>query len=346
MKKRNIFGIIVLFLVIVRLLIPPIALMVLNRLLDRKIGTYYGHVQDLDLSLYRGAYQLQGLEIKKRDSKNPPLLFTKEIDLSIAWRGLLKKNITTDVTVFEARIEIADSEDKSKKQTGYEEPTEHWSDVFDALVPISIETLKINNSALSFTNRDLKAPLAVVVEKIELLAHNLRSHSQGELSPFYLKAVIQKHAKLDVSGNLNILANPPEGEVDIKIEKFKMASINKLLRLYLPIDFTKGNLSVYAEAVSTGGNAHGYAKLFLSDADIIAPKQKYLGAKHFFIEIGTAFGNWLLKNRKTKIVALRLPFNYQNGKLDVNATAAFWSAVHNSGEALKPGFEHSVSLKK
>ncbi len=346
MKKLKIFSIIILVLIVIRLIIPAFALAVLNHLLDQKMGTYYGHVQDLDLSLYRGAYQLQDLEIKKRDSKNAPLLFIKEIDLSMAWRGLLKKNITADVTLIEAKVEIADSEDKAKKQTGLEEPTENWRAVFDTLVPISIETLKVHQSTLSFTNRDLKEPLAVVVKKVELQVHNLRSHPQGELSPFYLKAEIQNHAKIDVIGKLNILANPPEGEVDFKIEKFKMASINQMLLLYIPVDFTKGELSVFAEAAFSGGNTHGYAKLFLNDVDIIAPKQKYIGIKHFFVEIGTAFGNWLLKNNKTKKVALRLPFNYQNGKLDLNSSDAFWSAIKNNSEAMKPGIENSVSLKK
>lgn len=290
--------------------------------------------------------QPQGLEIKKRDSKNPPLFFAKEIDLSVAWRALLKKNITADVTVFEARVELADSLDKRKKQTGFEEPKEHWSDVFDLIFPISIETLKINNSALLFTNHDLKAPLALAIEKIELQAHNLRSRSKGERSPFYLKAKIQKHAKLDVSGELNILADLPEAQVDIKLEKFQMSSINKMLRLNVPIDITKGELSLYAEAVSFAGNAHGYAKLFFNDVDIIAPKQKYLGAKHFFIEIGTAFGNWLLKNRKTKILALRLPFDYRNGKLKIDSVEAFRSVVRNYDKTLKPDIENSVSLKK
>ena len=52
MKK---LGFILIGLLIVRLLIPPVALSVLNRLLDKKMGVYFGHIQDLDLSLYRGA---------------------------------------------------------------------------------------------------------------------------------------------------------------------------------------------------------------------------------------------------------------------------------------------------
>ena len=343
MKK---LGFILIVLLVVRLLIPPVALSILNGLLDKKMGVYFGHVQDLDLSLYRGAYQLKGLEIKKRDSNNPPLISAQEIDMSIAWRGLLKKNITTDVTITKARIEIADSQDKTKKQTGYEEPKERWSDVFDTLVPISIETLKIHDSALYFTNRDFKTPLAVKVENIELEASNLRSRDKEELSPFFLKAEIQKHAILDLKGEINILSDPPQVDADIKLEKFKLASINKILRMYIPLDITKGELSLFAEAASEGGRAHGYAKIFLTDVDVIAPKQKYIGPKHFFMEMGSAFGNWFLKNNKSKKVAFKVPFSYSNGKLDIGTSEAFWSAVKNMSDALKPGLEKSVSLKR
>ena len=184
------------------------------------------------------------------------------------------------------------------------------------------------------------------IEKIELQANNLNSRSQGELSPFLLAAQIQKHAKLDVRGELNVLSKPREGDMDIIIEKLNIASLNNLLRHYVPLDFKKGELNVYAEAKASGRNVHGYAKLFFNDADIITPKQKYPGVKQYFAEIGTAFGKWYLKNSKSHKIAFRLPFNYQNGKLDINSNVAFWSAVHNSNEALKPGLENSISLKK
>jgi hypothetical protein len=341
---------IILVLVLLRLCLPAVALAVLNNVLDKNLGTYRGHVEDLDLSLYRGAYQLQGLEIKKIADKGPPLVFIKEIDLSLAWRALLKNEINADVTVEAAQINLADSQDKSKKQIGIEdgvqESKENWRALFKSIIPISIESLEIHNSAVSFVNRDLKVPYAVELKKIELHALNLRTHSVDQFSPFGMSAQLQKHADLKVDGQLNILSEKPEFDMNLKIENFHVNTVNEILRHYIPLDITKGDLSLYSEAVAAGGRAHGYVKVFLSDGDIIAPKQNYLGVKHFFIEIISAFGNWLLKNNKTHKVAFKLPFTYENKKIDINGSDAFWSAVENSGDALKTGFDNSVNLPK
>ena len=66
--------------------------------------------------------------------------------------------------------------------------------------------------------------------------------------------------------------------------------------------------------------------------------------KHFFIEIASAFGNWLLKNNKTDMVAAHIPFSRSHGKFDIGASEAFWSAIDNKSEQLKPGLENAISL--
>ena len=137
--------------------------------------------------------------------------------------------------------------------------------------------------------------------------------------------------------------------MDLEFENFKISSINNILRAYVPIDITKGRLSLYGEVVSLNAELKGYLKLFLKDTDIIAPKQNYSGIKHFFIEVGAAILNFFLKNPETKDVAMKFPFVYKNGDLNASFSDAFWSAVRNSekGEPhIKQGIENSVSFKK
>ncbi|MGZ3691756.1 MAG: DUF748 domain-containing protein [Pseudobdellovibrio sp.] len=341
---KKIIIILLIICVVIRIVLPFAALNVLNNLLEKKMGVYRGHVEDLDLSLYRGAYQLLGFEIKKRNTEETPLLFIKQIDLSIAWRALLQKHLTMDITIDAGTVHLSDSKDKSKKQFGNEESKESWSAVFDTIIPISIETLIVHNSSVYFTNHDQKLVLPVKLERIELQAHDLRTHSKDQLSPFDFSATLQSHAPLHVSGRLDILKDWPEGEAHIEMEKFEISSINSVLRYYIPLDITHGEASIYSEIASEPHNTvHGYFKLFLANTDVIAPNQKYLSWKHFFIEVGTAVGNWALKNAKTHNVAVRLPFRYENGKLDLDPWKGFWSAVSNSNTAIKPGLEHSVT---
>lgn len=332
-------------LVVIRILLPPVCLWGLNRALDSKLGVYRGHIGDFDLSLYRGAYQIQDLIIEKRDGSQPPILKVREVDLSVAWRALFRKNISADVSIDGLQVRLADSENKSKKQTGGEEPLKNWEAAGGLLVPIAIETLVIRDSAVYFTNNDLKAPLPVALEKINLRAENLRSQPTDEMSPLEASALLQQHAGLWVKGELDLRPKKPRVDLDFKIEHFRPSSLNKMLRLYIPLDVTKGDVALYGELAAEDGAARGYAKFFLKDGDIIAPAQDYLGVKHFFIEIATAFANWLLKSNETRTIAARIPFKYDKEGLDIKASDAFWSAVKNRGDQLPREIENSVSLK-
>lgn len=333
-------------LIVVRILLPSVCLWSINRALDSKLGVYRGQIADFDLSLYRGAYQIEGLLIEKRDGSQPPILEVKEIDLSLAWRALLQKNISADVTITELKVRLADAENKEKKQTGGEEPLKNWESAGGVLVPISIETLILNDSAVYFTNNDLKAPIPVALEKIDLTAYDLRTRPTGQMSPVEATALLQGHAELWMGGELDLLAENLRMDFDFKIEKFRPQTLNQTLRLYVPVDITRGETSLYGEVAAQNGRVEGYGKLFIRDGDIIAPGQDYLGVKHFFIEIATAFANWLLQNNETKKIAMKIPFQYDKNGLDIDASEAFWSAVENRSKDLKPELENSVSLQK
>ncbi|HZG24137.1 MAG TPA: hypothetical protein VEZ17_06125, partial [Chitinophagaceae bacterium] len=57
-KKITIILVIVALLVVFRLLLPVIVLHFANKSLANVKG-YYGHIEDIDMSLYRGAYQVK-----------------------------------------------------------------------------------------------------------------------------------------------------------------------------------------------------------------------------------------------------------------------------------------------
>lgn len=335
----------VLVLIVLRMILPSICLFFINYTLENKLGTYKGHLADFDLSLYRGAYQLQDLTIEKREGSVEPLLKVKEIDLSLAWRALLKKNISADVTIDGLVLRLADSSDETNKQTGTDEPTKNWEEVGGVLVPVAIETLKVHDSSVYFTNRDLKAPLPVSLEKIEILAKDLRSRSEGTMSPIQASAILQKHAEIKINGNLDLLAKPLRFDLDGQIEKFKPNTMNSLLRLYIPVDITEGELSAYSEVAAKDGVIWGYGKLIFNDGDIISLGQNFIGVKHFFVEIATAFGNWFLQNNDNKNMATVIPFVYTDGKFNIDTSEALRSAMRNRNEKIKPGVDHIVSLE-
>ena len=345
--RRRWFIVTLFFLIVVRLLLPPIGLYGINWALKNKLGQYDGKVDDFDLSLHRGAYQLQGLEFKKKNSDLPPILTVDEIDLSIAFRTLFRGEINADVVLQNAKIQIIDSKTDESKQLGNDEPG--WQQALGVLVPITVESLKIEDSSLIFSNSDLSKTKPVKLDKIYFVAGNLHSRDEGSddlLSPIEGSAILQDHAKLKIDGGIDALAKKPRYDINASIVDFHPKNINELLLTYVPLDLTAGQISVYAEAASSGGDLIGYAKLFLKDIDVIAPDQKLHSPKHFIFEIGSAFANWALKNHKDNTVATLIPFSKMNGKFNMDTSEAFWSAVKNKSEELKRGFDNSIDIKK
>lgn len=332
-------------LVVLRLILPMAGYYGINWALAHKLGHYTGQINDFDLALYRGAYQLQGLEIRKKEASNKDvkaLVHVREIDLSISWKALFEGTLAADIGLYEPTIALADSGNAKKSQLGTDEPIGNWRHFLKVIFPIKIESFVVENGSLSFVNRDLKKPIPVKIDKFDFIIRRLYTHASKKMSPFRASARLQKQATVHVNGRINILSRIPEGGVNFKLENFQLASINPVLRVYIPLDITHSLLSVYGEAATKKGDVDGYVKVFLKDNDIIARDQKFLSLKHVAFEFVSGLASWILENTKKDDVAMIVPFHRKNGKWDVDSSKAFWSALENKVDALKPKINGSI----
>jgi hypothetical protein len=335
---RWVFGV-VLALIAFRIMMPEIIKNQINKKLQ-DLGAYTGHVEDVDLALYRLASSIQGFEIRKKNSNLPPLVRVDNTSADLSWTALTRGDISADVEVDRAVITLSDSAIANQKQLGTEQ---NWFEVFNNVAPVTIESLSVVNSAIHFSTADV--PIPINIEKLTIQAHDLTTRPKNDLSPFTMSAEIQGHAGMAAAGHVGALSTiPPKADIDFSLKNFDFSTVNKVLRKYVPIDITKGRLDVFSEVATSNWNVIGYSKVFLKDADIIAPKQKFASGRHFIFEILGALGNWLLQNNKTKKVAFFAPFEIKNKKIAVDNGEAFWSSIENRSDALKPGIENSVDM--
>lgn len=335
--------IIFLVLIAIRAVLPVVGLKSINWALQNKLGAYHGHLNDFDLALYRGAYQLQGLIIEKKNSNLPPLIDIGEVDLSIAWRHLFTGEVHGDIEIDRAIVKLFDGSTAEKKQLGNDETK--WRDLLDVIAPITIESLEVHNSSIFFANSDITKGVPIEMGKIEFSVADLRSRAEQSLSPFNGSAILQGHAKVKVDGTLDALAKKPRFDVDVAIVDFRPKNVNPIMLHYVPLDLTKGLVSVYSEIAMSRGEMVGYAKVFLKDIDVVAPDQRLKNVKHTFVEIGGAFANWFLRNNDDDTVAALIPFNRKSGKFDIDTSEAFWSSIKNKRDELKREIDNSISLK-
>ncbi|HVT34309.1 MAG TPA: hypothetical protein VHE37_01895 [Nevskiaceae bacterium] len=74
-----------------------------------EMGDYHGHVEDVTLHLWRGAYELHHLKIDKASGKVPvSLLDAPLIDLSVSWRALLHGRVVATVQFDRPVVSLVD----------------------------------------------------------------------------------------------------------------------------------------------------------------------------------------------------------------------------------------------
>src|SRR5688572_31541463 len=100
MRRRNkyllIAGIVVVLLIAVRVALEPILLDYVNDKFQ-SLQAYDGHVEDLDLALLRGGYDIQGIEIVKTGAGEPvPFFKADRIAATVEWRSLLHGSLVAE----------------------------------------------------------------------------------------------------------------------------------------------------------------------------------------------------------------------------------------------------------
>jgi hypothetical protein len=142
-------------LVVARLLLPYFVLRYVNKTLA-DMGDYTGHVEDIDIALLRGAYQIDNLTIKKvNGTVKEPFVSIPRSDLSVEWKSLFKGKLVGEVECYEPELNFSFSDNESTRQTG---EGADWTQVVKDLLPIQINRFAVINGRVEllklFTSAD------------------------------------------------------------------------------------------------------------------------------------------------------------------------------------------------
>mgnify|MGYP003633582925 FL=1 len=147
-KKRYVIPItLIVLLIAIRLSLPYIVKNYVNNVLA-DIPGYYGQVEDIDLSIIRGAYTIHGMYLNTVNGNTEvPFLDFKETDISIEWNALFNGRIVSEIEMREPTV-IYIFEDQQDSTT--QADAEDWTKALTDLVPIDINRLPLKTENLYF----------------------------------------------------------------------------------------------------------------------------------------------------------------------------------------------------
>jgi hypothetical protein len=347
-KKRRfkIILTIVLLLVCIRLALPYVILHYANRNLAG-LRTLYGHIDDIDISIYRGAYKIDHLYINKKDSitgEQTDFFKTKMIDLSIEWEALFKGRLVGEIILEEPVVIF--TRDKSEPKDIQKDSTD-LKTILDNFMPLKINRLEVKQGKLKYADKTSKPPVDIEMNNTYILAQNLSSVVDSSLLPSKVMASANVYGgTLFFNMTLNALKKEPTFDLNLDLKNTQLSRLNNFFQAYANVDVNLGTFGLYTEVAAKEGKYAGYVKPLINDLDVLGKEDKEDTFWQKAREAVVGSAGYILTNSKKDQIATKVEFQGNFKSTDLDTWSAIIELLRNAFiRALQPSIDHEINIR-
>jgi len=347
-RRARIWLSVVLLLVAMRIALPYVMLYYANKKLASMDG-YYGHIDDIDVALYRGAYMIDQFYLNKVDDKNgaqTDFMGARRIDLAIEWRALFKGRIAGTIIFEEALLVF--TEDKVEL-SDVSKDTSDFRELLRDFMPVDINTCEIRDGKLLYIDKTRTPNIDLAITNLDGIAENLRNvYKKSEVLPSTITATGSVYqGRMNLAMKLNPLAQEPTFDLNSKIEQMQLTGMNEMFKAYGGFDVNKGTFSMYTEIAAKKGQFTGYVKPLLNDVDVVSWKgqDKQDGFFQKIWESIVGGGAEIFENQKKDQFATKINFGGPMDNPRVNTMQAVVTVLQNAFiRSLQPSIDNQINL--
>lgn len=342
---------IVVGIVVIRLILPYVILHFANKSLAGMNG-YYGHIDDIDLAIIRGAYQIDSIYINKVDrssednirAKQTPFFASREIDLSIEWKALFKGSIVGEL-VFQ-RPYLLFTKDKVEPKEVVKDSAD-FRKILDKFMPLNINRCELRGGAIQYKDFSSRPHVDIAMTNVNLLAENLRnSYDSSAVLPASIHATADVYeGKMRFDARLNPLADSPTFDMSAELNNTNLVKLNDFFQAYARVDVNDGRFGLYTEVAAKDEQFKGYVKPVVKNLDILGKEDRKDNLLQKLWEAVAGGAGKLFENKNKDQVATKVPFE---GRLDDPKTN-IWVAITNILQnafihAIQPSIDNEISI--
>ncbi|HXB13824.1 MAG TPA: DUF748 domain-containing protein, partial [Bacteroidia bacterium] len=339
-RKRILLWVLVAFvaiLVAVRLYLPTIVLRYVNKEINTIPG-YQGHVDNISMSLWRGAYQINGIELNKVNGQVPvPFFSSQTIDLSLEWAALFHGAIVAKIKFLDPTINFVNGPTAASSQSGMDSS---WIQVVRNLMPLDINRVDIVNGEVHYRDFTSTPKIDIFLSNINAAATNLRNKVDKDKalpSTITVSATCFKTGNLSLDVALDPLNEVPTFELKEKMKGVQLTELNDFTEAYLKFKIIGGTMELYTEVAAANGAFDGYTKPLFHDIKVETNIKENKNIWHWLIANGTQFVTNIFSNHShNQQFATRIPIHgtFKSPKPDS------WAAI---GGILKNAFVQALT---
>jgi hypothetical protein len=332
---------------VVRLILPYAVLHYANKTLAEMDG-YYGHVEDIDLNLYRGAYVINDIYLNQVDSvsgEQTHFFSCPKIDLSIEWGALFNGEIVGEL-VFD-KPELAFTKDKAEPAEVVADTTT-FRQLLKDFMPLKVNRFEVFDGSIHYIDSSTSPLVNIKMDQVHILALDLKNTTEKEEK---LPSTIEAEANVyggtvDFNMKINILEEQPAFDMNMELKNTDLVQLNDFWMAYAKVDVNKGNFGLYTEIAADNGEFIGYVKPIIKDLDVKGPEDRKNSILHKAWEALVGGVGELFENQKKDQLATKVELKGSFESPDINILGAIWEVISNAFiQALMPTIDNEVSLR-
>lgn len=345
-RKRRIWLYVLLTLVAIRLALPYVLLRVANERLASMPG-YYGHINDLDLALIRGAYSLDSFYLDRVDTVSldrTPFIAARTIDLSVEWGALFDGGLVGELEIDEPMLRFTRG---TAEPEDVQEDTASLGDLLKDFMPLRINRLTLTDGHIGYVDPGSTPPLDLKLTEVYATARNLSSVKDEEkLLPATIEADAMLYGgPLKFNMAMDPLSRTSLWDMDLRVEGMRLPEVNDFFQAYADFDVNQGTFSLYTEIATRDGAFKGYVKPVIKDLDVLGKEDRKDNLLRKLWEGIVGTSGDLLTNRREDQVATKIPLE---GRLDdpaVRTWVAIIDLLRNAFiRALEPAIDREINI--
>jgi len=337
---------IVMLLVAARIALPYLVEDFANKKLAA-LDSYDGHVGDIDIHLWRGAYSIDDIEIVKTGASRPvPFFRSDRVDLSVEWRSLFRGSIVSEASFLGPELNLVQGRNAAESQLGKEE---NWNARLEELFPFRFNTIEVTDGTVRFLAPGISTRDAITARRVNGSVSNLTNvldTGKETFADFRITADVLDGAPAKVGGSVNAFARQPTFDVNLEVKKVQLPKVNPWLREFIKADAEAGKFELYMELAAADGKFKGYAKPILQDVDLYRSGEEEQSALKRVWEGFLDFAANVLENKEADQVAARIPFTGTIKDPETSLFATIASVMRNAFiSAFARSLEGSITLR-
>jgi hypothetical protein len=346
-RKWLVAGIaVVVVLVAARIAMPFVVADYVNGKL-RTLDSYEGHIGDVDIHLWRGAYSINAIEIlKKGAARSVPFFKSPRLNLSVEWRSLVRGSVVAEAVFQSPEINLVQAKTESGSQLGDEQ---NWNQTLESLFPFRFNTITVNDGTVRFLAPGIGTKDAITAQHVFGNVSNLTNvvdAGKRTFADFQITGKVLDGAPARVAGSVDAFAAQPTFDVNMEVKQVQLPQANPWLREFIKADAEAGSFELYLELAAADGKFAGYAKPILQDVDLYRSGEEEENPLKRAWEGFLDFAANVLENPDAEQVAARIPFTGTIKDPETNLFATIASVLRNAFvSAFARSLEGSITLR-